>query len=145
MAEVLAARGTDALVFRGDDGLDELTTTGTSTVWVVGGGAVRQGRFDPGSLGIVRATLADLRGGDADVNAGVARALLAGRTGPVRDAVLLNAAAAIAAFSAADGPLADRLLTGWQIASTALDSGAPATLLDRWVEASRRLASHPVS
>jgi anthranilate phosphoribosyltransferase len=139
MAGVLADRGVDALVFRGDDGLDELTTTGPSTVWVVRGGTVREEAFDPASLGIARGSLADLRGADAAYNASVARELLAGVRGPVRDAVLLNAAAALAAHEASDRPLVGRLQSGWARAAQALDSGAAATLLDRWVEVSRSL------
>ena len=139
MARVLAARGVDALVFRGDDGLDELTTTGPSTVWIVVEGAVREESFDPASIGVPRADLAALRGGDAAYNAGVARALLAGEAGPVRDAVLLNAAAALAAFAGGDDPLVERLRTGWAEAAAALDSGAAAILLDRWVSVSSEL------
>jgi anthranilate phosphoribosyltransferase len=139
MAGVLADRGVDALVFRGDDGLDELTTTGPSTVWVVRSGTVREEAFDPASLGIARGSLADLRGADAAYNASVARELLAGVRGPVRDAVLLNAAAALAAHEASDRPLVGRLQSGWARAAQALDSGAAATLLDRWVEVSRSL------
>ena len=139
VAGVLAARGTDALVFRGDDGLDELTTTGTSTVWTVAGGSVVREVFDPAELGIGRATLADLRGGDATVNATATRELLAGRTGPVRDAVLLNAAAALAAFHASSGPLVERLREGLDVATQALDSGAAEQALARWVEVSGSL------
>jgi anthranilate phosphoribosyltransferase len=139
MAGVLAARGADALVFRGDDGLDELTTTGPSTVWVVVGGAVREESFDPASIGVPRADLAALRGGDAAYNAGVARTLLAGEAGPVRDAVLLNAAAAIAAFAGGDDPLVERLRTGWAEAAAALDSGAAGAVLERWVAMSPEL------
>ncbi len=139
MAGVLAARGADALVFRGDDGLDELTTTGPSTLWVVVGGAVRQESFDPASIGVPRADLVTLRGGDATYNAGVARALLAGAAGPVRDAVLLNAAAAIAAFAGGDDPLVERLRTGWTEAAAALDSGAAGAVLERWVAVSSEL------
>ena len=139
MAGVLAARGADALVFRGDDGLDELTTTGPSTVWVVAGGQVRVEAFDPAVLGIARASLEDLRGADAAYNASVARDLLAGAPGPVRDAVLLNAAAALAAHEAAEAPLVDRLRAGWDRAAAALDSGAARDLLARWVEVSRSL------
>jgi anthranilate phosphoribosyltransferase len=139
MAGVLAARGADALVFRGDDGLDELTTTGTSTVWVVGSGTVTETSFDPASLGIARATLEDLRGGDAVHNAEVARAFLAGAAGPVRDAVLLNAAAAVAAFDAVPGSLQDRLAAGLKRATDAVDSGAAAQALDRWVAVSQHL------
>lgn len=139
MAGVLAARGADALVFRGDDGLDELTTTGPSTVWVVSGGTVQVESFDPASLGIARASLDDLRGADAAYNASVARDLLVGSTGPVRDAVLLNAAAALAAHAAEEAPLVERLQAGWDRAAAALDGGAAAELLARWVEVSRSL------
>ena len=139
MAGVLADRGVDALVFRGDDGLDELTTTGPSTVWVVSRGSVQAEAFDPTSLGIARASLDDLRGADAAYNASVARDLLEGAPGPVRDAVLLNAAAALAAHEAADAPLVDRLRAGRDRASAALDSGAARELLARWVEVSRSL------
>jgi anthranilate phosphoribosyltransferase len=140
MAGVLAARGADALVFRGDDGLDELTTTGSSTVWVVVGGAVRTLSFDPASLGLAGATIEDLRGADAVYNAKVARDLLAGAVGPVRDAVLLNAAAAIAAYDGGDADLVERLRAGLERASAALDDGRAAALLDRWVGVSRELA-----
>ena len=134
MAGVLAARGADALVFRGADGLDELTTTGPSTVWVVCAGTVREESFDPAALGVPRASLDQLRGADACHNASVARALLAGEQGPVRDAVLLNAAAALAAYEGGDDPLVERLRAGWDLAAAALDSGAAGRLLERWVE-----------
>jgi anthranilate phosphoribosyltransferase len=140
MAGVLARRNADALVFRGDDGLDELTTTSTSTVWVVSGGAVTEESFDPSSLGLVRSTAEDLRGADPAFNASVARALLGGEQGPVRDAVLLNAAAAVAAFEGGSGPLVGRLTAGWARAAEALDTGRAAELLDRWVKVSRELA-----
>ena len=139
MAGVLAARGADALVFRGADGLDELSVTGPSTVWVVAGGTVTEQSFDPESLGLARATVEDLRGADAAYNASVARALLDGATGPVRDAVLLNAAAALAAYAALDDPLLERLQGGWELAAHSLDGGAARELLDRWVSVSRSL------
>jgi anthranilate phosphoribosyltransferase len=139
MAGVLAARGADALVFRGDDGLDELTTTGTSTVWVVGGGEVTETSFDPAVLGIARATLEDLRGGDAATNAAVVSTLLDGEKRAVRDAVLLTAAAAIAAYEAAPGSLEERLAAGLTRATEALDSGAAEVALGRWVEVSQDL------
>src|SRR4051812_19239190 len=123
MAGVLAARGADALVFRGDDGLDELTTTGTSTVWVGSEGQVSSCTFDPSSLGLARSSVEDLRGADASFNASVARSLLAGETGPVRDAVVLNAAAAIAAYDGGSGDLVDRLSAGLTRASDALADG----------------------
>jgi anthranilate phosphoribosyltransferase len=140
MAGVLAARGADALVFRGDDGLDELTTTSTSTVWVVCGGQVTSTSFDPASLGLPRATLEDLRGADAVFNASVARSVLGGQSGPVRDAVLLNAAAAIAAYEGGDAELVSRLSAGMERASAALSDGRAAALLDRWIVVSRELA-----
>jgi anthranilate phosphoribosyltransferase len=140
MAGVLAARGADALVFRGDDGLDELTTTSTSTVWVVAGGSVTQLSFDPASLDLPRVTLEDLRGADAPYNASVARDVLAGAIGPVRDAVLLNAAAAIAAYDGGTGDLVSRLASGLDRATGALSDGRAAALLDRWVAVSRELA-----
>ncbi|MEX2289733.1 MAG: anthranilate phosphoribosyltransferase [Mycobacteriales bacterium] len=139
MADVLARRGADALVFRGDDGLDELTTTGPSTVWVVSGGAVRRESFDPADLGVARATLEQLRGAGPAHNAGVSRDLLAGARGPVRDAVLLNAAAALAAHAGGDGPLVPRLEDGWDRAAQALDGGAARDLLERWVSVSLSL------
>ncbi len=132
MAAVLAERGVAALVFRGDDGLDELTTTTTSRVWAIRAGAVHEVAVDPQALGLAPADRAALRGADAAHNAGVARALLAGDRGPVRDAVLLNTAAALAAYDGLPGPLDDALRTGLDRAAAAIDSGAAADVLDRW-------------
>ncbi len=140
VAGVLALRGADALVFRGADGLDELTTTGPSTVWVVGSGRVDRQELDPAELGVPQGSLAALAGGDAARNADVARGVLSGTGGAVRDAVLLNAAAALAAHEARPGTLVDRLDAGWQRAAHALDSGAAAQVLSRWVAVSRSLA-----
>ncbi|MDQ1712380.1 MAG: anthranilate phosphoribosyltransferase [Frankiaceae bacterium] len=140
MAGVLAARGASALVFRGDDGLDELTTATTSHVWVVAGGVVREESLDPATVGIARASVDALRGGDAAFNAGVARSFLSGAAGPVRDAVLLNAAAALAALTPSDLPLAERLAPELARAAEAVDSGAAAATLDRWVAVSRAAA-----
>src|SRR3954447_3421595 len=103
MAGVFAARGCDAWVFRGDDGLDELTTTTTSSVWIVHAGQVRTAVVDPRTLGFAPGTTQGLRGGDARHNAAVVRRLLTGEPGPVRDAVLLNAGAALAVYDAAGG------------------------------------------
>jgi anthranilate phosphoribosyltransferase len=143
LAGVLAGRGCSALVFHGEDGLDELTTTGPSLVWVVHAGTVSEVRFDPAELGIGRSRPEDLRGGDAAHNAAVARAVLGGDRGPVRDTVLLNAAAALAAADGVAGPdeLAAVLRAGHQRAAGALDSGAALALLDRWAATSQRLAS----
>src|SRR6202522_3794583 len=104
IAGVLAGRGCSALVFHGSDGRDELTTTGPSTLWVVHGGEVSKTKFSPAALGLPQASVADLRGGDAAQNAAVTRAVLAGEHGPVRDIVLLNAAAALAAAAGESRP-----------------------------------------
>lgn len=117
---------------RGDDGLDELTTSTTSTVYVVADGAVRTVTLDPRDLGIARVPLDELRGGDAEVNAQVARTLLSGQPGPVRDAVLLNAGAAIAAFNGVGDDLEAAIAAGMASAALAIDSGAAAELLRRW-------------
>jgi anthranilate phosphoribosyltransferase len=140
LAEVVAARGDRALVFRGDDGLDELTTATTSRVWVAREGAVTAAVVDPGELGIAPSGPDALRGGDPAHNAGVFRRLLGGERGPVRDAVLLNAAAAVAAFDGGNGDLGERLGAGLERASAALADGRAAALLDRWVTVSRELA-----
>ncbi|WP_416385056.1 anthranilate phosphoribosyltransferase [Tersicoccus mangrovi] len=135
IAGVLARRGNRALVFHGHDGLDELTTTAPSTVWEVRDGRITEEVLDPqAQLGIPRATLDDLRGGMPTHNADVVRSVLAGEQGPVRDAVVLNAAAGLtAAARTADGPLADRLASGLDRARRSLDDGDAARVLERWV------------
>lgn len=139
VASVLARRNTDALVFRGEDGLDELTLSGTSTVWIVEDGQVDEQLLDPADLGLTYAPLAALRGGDAAANASAIRGILNGDAGPIRDAVLLNAAAAIATFDRSiTGTLVQRLAAGMGIASAAIDSGAGLKALERWVEASQQ-------
>ncbi len=135
LAGVLARRGVAALVFRGDDGLDELTTTTTSRVWVVSGGEVVEQTLDAAALGLPRASAESLRGGDAARNAGVVRSVLAGDQGPVRDAVVLNAGAAIAAYDDAPGRLDERIAAGMTRAVAAVDSGGAAAALERWVAA----------
>ena len=137
MAGVFAARGSDAWVFRGDDGLDELTSTTTSSVWVVRDGEVSTATVDPTDLGIAPATAEDLRGGDAAHNAEVVRRLLAGDKGPVRDAVLLNAGAALAVYAAEPLPVQEALAAGIERAREAIDSGAAQAVLDRWVAESQ--------
>ncbi|MEO3783319.1 anthranilate phosphoribosyltransferase [Actinocorallia sp. B10E7] len=141
VAGVFAERGCSALVFRGEDGLDELSTTGPSTVWCVREGRVEETLFDPAELGIPRSTLEDLRGADAEFNAGVVHRVLAGESGPVRDMVQLNAAAALVAAEGAPG--ADRLLpalkAAYEQAGETIDSGAARSLLERWVTVSQRL------
>ncbi len=140
MAGVFASRGTDALVFRGEDGLDELAPTARSRVWEVRDGVVTEQVLDAvADLGLAPAQVSDLRGADAAHNAQVARRVLDGERGHIRDAVLLNAAAALVAdgtVSTASGTLAERLAAGMAVAGRAVDDGAAAGVLARWREAS---------
>jgi anthranilate phosphoribosyltransferase len=143
MAQVLADRGATVLLVRGDDGLDEITTTTTTSVWVVSDGVVRRDRFDPTALGVPVARPEQLRGGDAATNAEVVRRLLAGDRGPVRDAVLLNAAAALAAHAGLTSDLVTDLASAAQRAAEAVDSGAAAALLERWAKLTTQLSAPP--
>lgn len=139
MAGVLARRNQRALVFRGADGLDELTVTAENSVWEVRNGQVTESVFDAQSLGMPRATLEDLRGGDAKHNAQVVIDILNGARGPVRDAVVLNAAAGLVAFDiTAEGPLLDRLAAAAKRAEESIDSGKALTALESWVSATTR-------
>ncbi|MET8955267.1 anthranilate phosphoribosyltransferase [Streptomyces sp. NPDC004393] len=138
VAGVLAERGNSSLVFRGDDGLDELTTTSTSRVWVVRDGKVAEETFDPRDVGLDLVPVEALRGADASYNADVARRLLDGETGPVREAVLLNSAAALVALEPTGAPLAEQLRAGMARAEESIDSGAAKRSLERWVAASHR-------
>ena len=137
LAEVLAARGGRAVVFRGDDGLDELTTATTSSAWVVRDGVVVPDRVDPAELGIPASGPDALRGGSPAYNADVFRRVVAGERGPVRDAVLLNAAAALAAFDEHTADLREGLAAGLERAAAAVDDGRAGDLLARWVTVSR--------
>ena len=146
IAGVFAGRGRPASVFRGDDGLDELTLATTSTVWWVRDGAVTELVLDPTDVGLEHSPVESLRGGDAAHNAQVARDLLAGTAGPVRDAVLLNAGIALATASGLDEPAVSRVaLTtavrqGMDRAEAAIDSGDAQALMERWVETTRAYA-----
>ena len=141
---VFRTRGATALVFRGDDGLDELTTTGHSHIWEVSRGSVTEHDLDPLELGIPRADISALLGGDGAHNAGIARATLAGQVGPVRDIVLLNAAAGLVAFDLAQDPaqlqvpILDRFRAKIAIAAETIDSGLATKKLDDWVAATNR-------
>jgi len=136
LAEVLAGRGGSALVVRGDDGLDELTTTTTSQLWAVADGEVQHLEVDPKRLGLPPATAEDLRGGDVGGNADVVRALVDGARGAVRDAVVLNAGAALAVYAGAGSDPIEALAAGMQRAEESLDTGRARAALDRWVTAS---------
>jgi len=148
LADVFARRGDSVLVIRGEDGLDEFTTTAPTRLWVAAGGGVRETVVDAANLGIPRSKPGDLRGGDATFNGGVARRVLAGQTGPVQDAVVINAAAALAAHAGPghdDNALHEALAAGMERARHAINSGAAAELLERWVTfaTARRVAEKP--
>ncbi len=145
VAQAFADRGGEdhVIVVRGDDGLDELTTTASSTVWRVQEEGVGVESIDPRELGLPRVSMEDLRGGDARVNAAIARTFLDGETGAVRDAVLLNSAGAVAAYEGlvAGQSVQDALATHLSRVAEAVDSGAAAALLDRWVALSQEIAA----
>ncbi|MFE7196624.1 anthranilate phosphoribosyltransferase [Microbacterium oxydans] len=144
---VFRTRGATALVFRGDDGLDELTTTGHSRIWEVTRGDIHEHDLDPRDLGIPVADLADLIGGSPQHNAEVLRRTLAGEKGAVRDIVLLNAAAGIVAFELSQDatqvqrPILERLREGYDKAAAAVDDGRALAKLDQWISVSRELAA----
>jgi len=141
---VFQTRGATALVYRGDDGIDKLTTTGHSHIWEVSRGFVTEHDLDPADLGIPRADIQSLLGADAAHNASVARAVLAGEPGPVRDIVLLNAAGGLAAYELSrepellQEPILERLATQLERAASVIDSGAASAKLDEWVAATNR-------
>ncbi|WP_209649114.1 anthranilate phosphoribosyltransferase [Kibdelosporangium banguiense] len=141
LAEVFASRGASVLVVRGEDGLDEITTCGLTSAWVVENGEVRPDRIDPAAFGLPIVTSADLLGGDAEHNADVVRRIMAGEQGPIRDAVVLNAAGAAAAYRGFTADLTADLAAGLKQVSEAIDSGAAADLLTRWAARSTELAA----
>jgi len=142
MAGVFAGRGKDAVIFRGDDGLDEITISTTSSIWWVRGEAVREYSLDPAWVGLEHHPLESLRGADAAYNAQVVRDVFGGALGPVRDAVLLNAGVALALTVPDQGESqADfiaALQTGMRRAAAAIDDGSAASLLHRWVAATQQ-------
>ena len=138
MAGVFASRGNYGLVVHGGDGLDELTTTTSSTIWVYADGDVARMELDPLNLGVPRATIPDLVGGDAAVNAAVVRVVVSGQPGPISDIVVLNAAAALVAYGKpALGRLEDDFTDGLERARQAIDSGAAQTKLQEWIAATQ--------
>lgn len=148
MAQELAERGRFGLVSRGNDGLDELTTTTTSTVWLVSPEGVQSQQLDPADFGIKRVPQDALIGGDAQHNAQVARDLFAGKTqnnlGAVRDIVILNAAGGVVAYRAAKNPqlagssLKSQFDAAIESVTDALDSGKASSKLEQWVSATQQ-------
>lgn len=139
VAGVLASRGNRGLVFHGGDGLDELTTTTASRVWVVADGEVHETTLDPRDLGIARADVDDLVGGAPPVNARIVHETFAGAPGAVRDIVALNAAAAMLAHAGprVDRPLTEQVGEKLDLAYAALDDGAAARTLEAWAASTR--------
>ena len=141
VADVVAGRGHRGLVFHGGDGLDELTTTTGSRVWIIADGRTVETTLDPAELGLARAQREDLVGGDPAFNSRVARDTFAGAPGAVRDIVALNAAAALLAFDGPDpdAPLAAQMAPRLERATRALDDGSAAHVLQRWVDVTHRI------
>jgi len=141
MAGVFAGRGKDAVIFRGDDGLDELTVCTTSRIWWVRHGAIREYSLDPASVGLERHPLESLRGADAAYNAQVVRDVFSGTLGPVRDAVVLNAGVALALTvpdrGESEADFIAALQAGMDRAGAAIDDGIATSVLQRWVTATR--------
>ena len=143
MAQVLAERGVEGFVFRGDDGLDEITLATTTSVLTIGNGEISSDRIDAKDFSLANAPISALVGGDAQENARITKAIFTGERGAPRDAVLLNAAAAIAAF---DGEfelsIHERLSKSLKKATESVDSGKANSLLGEWVLLSNKLASN---
>ena len=141
VAEVLARRGCQGFVFRGDDGLDEVSVSVSTTVYVIKDGEIRLEVFDPANLGLERISIEQLKGGTAEENVAITKRIFAGERSAYREAVLLNAAASIAAFK---GDLhlgvEQQFANGYVLAKQAVDSGAAAHLVERWAELSNELA-----
>lgn len=141
MAQVLADRGVEGFVFRGDDGLDEITLATTTSVFTIGSGEITSERIDAKDFGLPNAPISALVGGDAHENAAITTAIFAGEKGAPRDAVLLNAAAAIAAFDGGVGQsIHERISASLIKAAEAVDSGAATNLLTKWIKLSQELS-----
>ena len=141
MAQVLGNRGVDGFVFRGDDGLDEITLATTTSVLSIGNGSIASDRIEPSDFGISSAPISALVGGDANENARITLSIFKGERGAPRDAVLLNAAAAIAAFEGdTQSDVRTRIQSGLNRASEAVDSGSATKLLSDWSTLTQNLA-----
>ena len=142
MAQVLAAKGCDGFVFRGDDGLDEITLATTTSILIIGEGEIKSDRIDAKDFGIANAPIEAIVGGDAGENAQISRAIFNGELGAPRDAVLLNAAAAIAAFEGNfNQDIRTRISEGLVRAKSAVDSGAATDLLNRWAALTQEISA----
>jgi anthranilate phosphoribosyltransferase len=141
MAEVMASKGCDGFIFRGDDGLDEITLNGTTTLLAIGGSQIVRVQIDAKDFGIENAPLSAIVGGDGAENAAISMAIFKGEKGAPRDVVLLNAAVTIAAFEGElDIPVHERISQGLLRATKAIDSGAALDLVSKWGELSHSIA-----
>jgi anthranilate phosphoribosyltransferase len=142
MSQVLLEQGKEGFVFRGDDGLDEVSLSTTTQVIQINDGKLTQSEFNPADLGITTSSVSDLLGGDAKYNADMTMKIFSGLKGPMRDAVTLNAAFAIAAFKADfDLPLQTQIANGFVLANKAIDSGAALSVVKKWGELTNEIVS----
>ncbi|MGY6496821.1 MAG: anthranilate phosphoribosyltransferase [Microcella sp.] len=144
MVGVFRTRGATALVYRGDDGIDKLSVSGHSHMWEVSRGSVTEHDIDPRELGLRYHPVEAVLGGEPGHNADIARRVLAGEEGAVRDIVLLNAAAGLVSFRLAKDPaqitrpITERLTEQLAVAAESIDSGAARAKLEQWAEATQR-------
>ena len=142
MAQVLLDQGKEGFVFRGDDGLDEVSLSTTTQVIQISDGELTQSVFNPADLGIASAPITALAGGDATYNAEMTMKIFSGTKGPMRDAVALNAAFAIAAFKADFNlPLQTQIANGFVLANKAIDSGAALSIVKKWAQLTNEIVS----
>lgn len=141
VAQVLAARGCEGFVFRGSEGLDEISIAGPSEIYQIRDGGYQICSFDPRSIGIEREPLSAIKGGTAGFNAEITKAVFAGKSGPAREAILLNAAIGIAAFKGDFNlPIETQIANGYVLAKAGIDSGRALELIQRWRDLSNELA-----
>ena len=142
MAQVLLEQGKEGFVFRGDDGLDEVSLATTTTVIQISNGNLIEEVFNPAELGIASAPISELAGGDAKFNAQMTKQIFDGKASAMRDAVSLNAAFAIAAFKADFSlPLQTQIANGFVLANKAIDSGAAQSILKKWAQLTNEIVS----
>ncbi len=142
MAQVMAAKGCDGFVFRGDDGLDEITLDGTTSVLSIGSNGISSDRIDAKDFGIDNAPISAVVGGDGAENAAISRRILAGERGAPRDIVVLNTAVTIAAFDGeVELSLHERISKALPRAIDAIDSGRATALLEKWAALSTEISS----
>lgn len=142
VAEVLAARGCEGFVFRGREGLDEISIAGKTDIFQLNNGIVTKHEFDPSDIGVDKNSLESIRGGDADLNARITLEVFSGKSGPYREAILLNSAIAIAAFKGDfDLGIEQQIANGYVLAKSAIDSGKAKDLVYRWRNLSHEIVN----